>query len=85
MVSVLSIVVAHRDRDAVGAHATLRQGWHQRTGIAQRTMLHTLARGGIARHSRDAVMVRYELRHEPLRRAVANRVRVRLPAVLTRA
>jgi hypothetical protein len=34
MVSVLSIVVARRDGDAVGAHATLRQGRHQQAEIA---------------------------------------------------
>jgi len=66
MVSVLSIVVAHRDGD-VGAHTTLRQGRHQQAAAAQRTMLHALARGAIAPHARDAVMTRYELRHEVLR------------------
>jgi hypothetical protein len=67
MVSVLSIVVARRDGEAVGAHATLRQAGHQPTEAAQRTMLHALARGTIARHPQDAVMPRYELRHEVLR------------------
>ena len=40
-------------------------------------MLHALARGAIVRHQHDAVMRRYELRHEVLRAAVTNRVRVR--------
>ena len=76
MVSVLSIVVAHRDGDAVGAHATLRQGRHQRTEGAQRTILHVFTRLAIARPSKDAVMPRYELRHEVLRA-----VSVRRPSV----
>jgi len=67
MVSVLSIVVARRDGDAVGAHATLRQSRHQQAEIAERTTLHALARGAVARRSHAAVMARYELRHEALR------------------
>jgi len=67
MVSVLSIMVARRDGDAVGAHPTLRQGRHQLTETDQHTMLHALARGAVARHSRDVVMPRYEPRHEVLR------------------
>lgn len=67
MVSVLSIVVARRDGDAVGAHATLRQGRHQRTETSQRTTLHTVARGGIALAPRALVTARYEPRHELLR------------------
>ena len=73
MVSVLSIVVARRDGDAVGAHATRRQGRHQRTEGAQRTILHVLTRVAIAGPSKDGVIPRYELRHEVLRAASVRR------------
>ena len=69
-------MVARHDGDAVGAHATFRQAGHQPTETTERTMSHALARGAIARQPPDAVMVRYEPRHEVLRAAM-NRVRVR--------
>jgi len=61
------MVVAHRDGDAVGAHATLRQAGHQSTEASQGTMWHALARGVIAERRRVAVMPRYERGHELLR------------------
>jgi len=64
MVFVRSMVVARRDGNAVGAHATLEQARHQPTESSQRTVSHAFVRGRIARHPRDAVTPRYEPGHE---------------------
>ena len=61
-------------RDAVGAHATLRQAGHQPTEASQRTMLHTLVRGPMLRHPRDAVTPCYEPDAEVLRDTPSARV-----------
>ena len=68
MVSVLSVVVPRRNTNAVEAHATVRQAGHQPAEASQRTMLHALVRGRIAQARRGAVIPRYELGYEPLRR-----------------
>jgi hypothetical protein len=67
MVSVLWIIVAHRDSDAIGAHGTVRQGRHQSMEAAEHRMLHEVAHRAIVGHPHGVVMPRYERRHEVLR------------------
>jgi hypothetical protein len=69
------MVVGASRRNAVGAHATLRQARHQPTEASQRMMLHALVRGTGARYPRGAVTPRYDLGHEVLRDTPPARVR----------